>query len=139
MNVLVTGGAGFIGSHLVEGLVRHGHRVRVLDNFFSGKRDKLRTVQRDIEVMPGDCSDPDAARRAVRSVEVVYHQAALPSVARSVQDPLASHRGNATATLTMLTAARDAGVRRFVYAGSSSFYGDTPGLPKRESMPTRPL
>jgi UDP-N-acetylglucosamine/UDP-N-acetyl-alpha-D-glucosaminouronate 4-epimerase len=139
MNVLVTGGAGFIGSHLVEGLVRQGHRVRVLDNFFSGKRENLRTVQHDIEILPGDCSDPDAARRGVKQVEVVYHQAALPSVARSVQDPIASHRGNATATLTMLTAARDAGVRRFLYAGSSSVYGDQPGLPKRETAPPRPL
>ena len=139
MNVLVTGGAGFIGSHLVEGLVRQGHKVRVLDNFFSGKRENLRAVQHDIEILPGDCSDPDAARRGVKQVEVVYHQAALPSVARSVQDPIASHRGNATATLTMLTAARDAGVRRFLYAGSSSVYGDQPGLPKRETAPPRPL
>jgi nucleoside-diphosphate-sugar epimerase len=139
MRVLVTGGCGFIGSHLAEALVREGHEVRVLDNFFSGRRANLKAVARDVEVLRGDCADPRAAARAVKGVEVVYHEAAVPSVARSVDDPALSHRANSTATLTMLTAARDAGVRRFIYAGSSSVYGDTPKLPKREDMEPKPL
>ena len=139
MRILVTGGAGFIGSHLVEALVKKGHRVRVLDNFYSGHRRNLEAVRKDVEVLDGDCSDPSAAQRAAKGVEVVYHEAAVPSVARSVQDPLLSHRANGTATLTQLVAARDAGVRRFIYAGSSSVYGDSPKLPKREDMVTRPL
>lgn len=139
MRVLVTGGAGFIGSHISEALVRAGHRVRVLDNLYSGKPANLAAVKADVEVVRGDCADPRAARRAARGVEVVYHEAAIPSVARSVDDPALSHTANATATLTMLVAARDAGVRRFVYAGSSSVYGDSPELPKRESMTPRPL
>jgi UDP-glucose 4-epimerase len=139
MNILVTGGAGFIGSHIVEALVRKGHRVRVLDNFFSGKRDNLRAVKNDVEIVRGDCADAAAAGRAVKGMEVVYHEAAVPSVARSVSDPALSHRANATATLTMLVAARDAGVRRFMYAGSSSVYGDRAGRAKREDMDPRPL
>lgn len=139
MKILVTGGAGFIGSHIVEALVPRGHRVRVLDNFYSGKRGNLRSVRDDVEVLRGDCADPAAARRAVKGVEAVLHEAAVPSVARSVKDPALSHRANATATLTMLVAARDAGVRRFVYAGSSSVYGDTPTLPKSETLTPRPL
>jgi nucleoside-diphosphate-sugar epimerase len=135
----VTGGAGFIGSHLVEALVKKGHRVRVLDNFFSGKRGNLRAVKGDVEVVTGDCANPAAARRAVHRVEAVYHEGAVPSVARSVKDPALSHAANATATLTMLIAARDAGVRRFVYAGSSSVYGNTPTLPKHEAMTPMPL
>jgi UDP-N-acetylglucosamine/UDP-N-acetyl-alpha-D-glucosaminouronate 4-epimerase len=139
MKVLVTGGAGFIGSHLAEALVRAGHRVRVLDNLYSGRRANLAPVRGDVEFVQGDCADPASARRAMRGIEAVFHEAAIPSVARSVQDPLASHRGNATATLSVLTAARDAGVRRVVYAGSSSVYGDAKRLPKREDMETRPL
>ena len=139
MKVLVTGGAGFIGSHLAEALVHAGHRVRVLDNLYSGRRANLAPVRGDVEFVQGDCADPAAARRAMRGIEAVFHEAAIPSVARSVQDPLASHRGNATATLSVLTAARDAGVRRVVYAGSSSVYGDAKRLPKREDMETRPL
>jgi UDP-glucose 4-epimerase len=139
MKVLVTGGAGFIGSHLAEALVRAGHRVRVLDNLYSGHRSNLRSLRAEVEFLEGDCADPATARRAVRGVEVVFHEAAIPSVVRSVQDPLASHRGNATATLSVLTAARDAGVRRLIYAGSSSVYGNSPRLPKREDMETRPL
>jgi UDP-glucose 4-epimerase len=137
--VLVTGGAGFIGSHLVEALVRDGHRVRVFDDFSSGARPNLKAVAREVEVMRGDCADPRAAARAVQGMEAVFHEAAMPSVAVSVKDPARSHRAGATATLTMLLAARDAGVRRFIYAGSSSVYGDTPKLPKTESMAPRPL
>jgi nucleoside-diphosphate-sugar epimerase len=135
----VTGGAGFIGSHIVDALVRKGHRVRVLDNFFSGKRENLRAVRGDIELLTGDCADPRSAKRAVKGIEAVFHEGAVPSVARSVKDPALSHRANATATLTMLIAARDAGVGRFIYAGSSSVYGDTPTLPKHEAMTPKPL
>jgi UDP-glucose 4-epimerase len=139
MNILVTGGAGFIGSHLAEALVRARHRVRVLDDFSSGVRANLKAVRGDVEILTGDCADERVVRRAVKGVEVVYHQAALPSVPRSVARPLESHRANATGTLTLLECARAAGVRRFLYAGSSSVYGELPGLPKRESMQTRPL
>jgi UDP-glucose 4-epimerase len=139
MKILVTGGAGFIGSHLVEALVRRGHSVRVLDNFSSGRRENLAAVRGDVEVLRGDCADGRAARRAVRGVETVFHEAAVPSVTLSVEDPAGSFRANATATLEMLLAAREAGVRRFIYAGSSSVYGDRPGLPKRESAAAAPL
>jgi nucleoside-diphosphate-sugar epimerase len=139
MRILVTGGAGFIGSHLVEALVKDGHRLRVLDDLSSGHRENLRAVEDDIEILEGDCADLDTARRSVKGVEAVFHEGAVPSVARSVQDPVRSHRANATATLHMLVAARDASVRRFVYAGSSSVYGNTRELPKRESMTPRPL
>src|SRR5262245_52262364 len=139
MRILVTGGAGFIGSHLAEALVRAGHRVRILDNFVGGRRENLAAVKTDVEVLDGDCADPDAARRAVDGIDVVYHERAVPSVARSVADPAGSHRTNTTATLAMLVAARNAEVRRFVYAGSSSVYGDVKKLPKREDMTLRPL
>ncbi len=139
MKILVTGGAGFIGSHLVEALVREGHKVRVLDDLSSGRRENLAPVAGDVEVIVGDCADPDAARRASRGIEVVFHEGAVPSVARSVKEPLLSHRANATATVTMLVAARDAGVRRFIYAGSSSVYGGAKELPKRETMTPQPL
>jgi nucleoside-diphosphate-sugar epimerase len=139
MKILVTGGAGFIGSHLVEALVREGHRVHVLDDLSSGKRENLAAVQKDVALTIGSCADPEVSRRAARGMEILYHEGAIPSVARSVKDPLGSHQANATATVTMLVAARDAGVRRFVYAGSSSVYGDAKRLPKKESMETRPL
>jgi nucleoside-diphosphate-sugar epimerase len=135
---LVTGGAGFIGSHLAEELVRRGDRVRVVDNLSTGKRQNLAHIP-DLEFLEGDLADVDVARRAVEGVEFVLHQAALPSVPRSVQDPITSNRANIDATLNLLVAARDAGVRRVVYAGSSSAYGNTPTLPKVETMPTAPL
>jgi len=139
MNILVTGGAGFIGSHLAEALIQRGHRVRVLDNLYSGRRENLKAVRGDVEFLKGDCSAPRSARRGGKGIEVVYHEAAVPSVARSVDEPDLSHRANATATLTMLVAARDAGVRRFIYAGSSSIYGESPKLPKREDMMPSPV
>jgi UDP-glucose 4-epimerase len=138
MNILVTGGAGFIGSHLAEAFVRRGHRVRVLDDFSSGRRENLSAAP-GVDIVDADCADAAAVARAVKGVEVVYHEAALPSVPRSVADPLGSHRANATGTITLLEAARQAGVRRLIYAGSSSVYGEVPGLPKRESTETRPL
>ena len=135
---LVTGGAGFIGSHLAEELVRRGERVRVVDNLATGKRQNLAHIP-GVELLEGDLADIDVARRAVNGVEFVLHQAALPSVPRSVQDAITSNRANIDSTLNVLVAARDAGVRRVVYAGSSSAYGDTPTLPKIETMPTAPL
>ena len=139
VKILVTGGAGFIGSHLTEALVRQGHRVRVLDDFSSGRTENLRGVRGDVDLHKGDCSDPLTARRAVKGVEAVFHEAAVPSVARSVEDPALAHRTGATATLNVLLAARHAGVRRVIYAGSSSVYGNTKELPKRETLRPRPL
>jgi nucleoside-diphosphate-sugar epimerase len=135
---LVTGGAGFIGSHLTEELVRRGHRVRVADSLITGKRRNLDHIP-GVEFLEGDLADPSFATRAVAGAEYVLHQAAIPSVPRSVKDPVTSNRANIDASLNVLVAARDAGVRRLVYAGSSSAYGNTPTLPKREEMPPHPL
>ena len=145
---LVTGGAGFIGAHLVEGLLRRGHRVRVLDNFSTGAQTNVHAVQAQLaaegltcalEVVDGSILDQQTLATAMRGIEYVFHQAALPSVAFSVQDPLLSNRVNVEGTLCVLLAARDAGVKRLMYAGSSSAYGDHPELPKREDHPTNPL
>jgi UDP-glucose 4-epimerase len=138
MSVLVTGGAGFIGSNLVHALAADGETVRVLDDFSTGRAENLAGVDGQVEVHKGDVRDRDQVRAAVAGVEVVYHLAALPSVARSVADPVASHSVNVDGTLNLLLAARDAGVRRLVYASSSSVYGDTPVLPKHEGMPVSP-
>jgi UDP-glucose 4-epimerase len=135
---LITGGAGFIGSHLAEELVRRGQRVRVVDSLITGKRRNLEHLD-GVEFLEADLADADAAVRAVQGMDYVLHQAAIPSVPRSVKDPVTSNRANIDASLNVLVAARDAGVRRLVYAGSSSAYGDTPTLPKREDMPTNPL
>jgi nucleoside-diphosphate-sugar epimerase len=135
---LVTGGAGFIGSHLVEELLRRGQEVRIADDFSTGYRENLPTTG-GVELVEGDLADPDIARRAVEGCTFVLHQAALPSVPRSIQDPAKSNRANIEATLQVLIAARDAGVSRLVYAGSSSAYGDTAVLPKREDMRASPL
>jgi UDP-glucose 4-epimerase len=135
---LVTGGAGFIGSHLAEELVARGQRVRVVDSLITGKRRNLAHLP-DVEFLEGDLADPGVAERAVQGMEFVLHQAAIPSVPRSVIDPVTSNRANVVASLNILVAARDAGVSRLVYAGSSSAYGDTPTLPKREDMPPNPL
>ncbi|MFN4258898.1 MAG: SDR family oxidoreductase [Gemmataceae bacterium] len=136
---LVTGGAGFIGSHLVDALLEQGHTVRVLDNFSTGSRENLAHVQDQIELLVGDLLDTDLLRDAVRDVRWVFHQAALASVPRSVADPLATHQACATGTLNLLLAARDAGVRRIIYAASSSAYGNSAKLPKQETDPTLPL
>lgn len=135
---LVTGGAGFIGSHLAEELVRRGHRVRVVDSLVTGKRSNLDHIP-GVDVLEGDLADLDVARAAVEGCQYVLHQAAIPSVPRSVKDPITSNRANVDATLNTLVAARDAGVKRLVFAGSSSAYGDTPVLPKHERMPDKPL
>lgn len=136
---LVTGGAGFIGSHLVDGLLREGFEVRVLDDFSSGREENLRHVLDQIELVKGDVRDADAVARAVEGVEVVFHEAAVPSVPRSVAEPLRTNDVNVNGTLLVLEQARQAGVRRVVYAASSSAYGDTPTLPKVESMPPNPM
>ncbi len=131
---LVTGGAGFIGSHLVTRLVEEGHRVRVLDNLCTGTLENLAHLKDGFEFVHGDVADPAVVRRAVDGVEVVFHQAALASVPLSVKDPLAVHTACATGTVSVLDAARQSGVRRVVYAGSSSAYGNDPVMPKRESQ-----
>ena len=135
---LVTGGAGFIGSHLATELIRRGHRVRVADSLITGKRHNLDHIPA-VEFLEGDLADASFAQRAAEGMEYVLHQAAIPSVPRSVKDPMTSNRANIDATLSILVAARDAGVKRFVYAGSSSAYGNTPTLPKREDMTPNPL
>jgi nucleoside-diphosphate-sugar epimerase len=135
---LVTGGAGFIGSHLAEELVRRGHVVRIVDNLSSGRLQNLEHIS-PVEFLEGDLADLAVARRAVDGMEFVLHQAAIPSVPRSVADPIASNRANVDAALNVLVAARDAGVNRLVYAGSSSVYGNAPMMPKREDMFPSPL
>jgi nucleoside-diphosphate-sugar epimerase len=139
MRALVTGGGGFIGSHIAERLLHDGHDVRVLDNFATGRRENLLALDGELEVVEGDIQSYERAHTAVRGCEVVFHQAALPSVPRSVQDPLTSNAVNVVGTLNVLLAARDSGVRRVVYASSSSVYGANPALPKRESDATLPI
>ena len=138
-SVLVTGGAGFIGSHLAERLLREGHRVRVLDNLATGRRENLAPFLDDVELVEGDIRSYERVHNAVKGCEVVFHQAALPSVPRSIQDPLTSHETNVTGTLNVLLAARDEGARRVVFASSSSVYGLNRELPAREALPTLPI
>ena len=133
---LVTGGAGFIGSHLSAGLLTRGHTVRVVDNLVTGFRHNLQT---GVEFVAADMADPEAAKAAVVGIDYVLHQAAIPSVPRSVKNPAESHRANVDGMLNILIAARDAGIKRVVFAGSSSVYGDQPTLPKREDMHTKPM
>jgi nucleoside-diphosphate-sugar epimerase len=139
MKVLVTGGAGFIGSHLVEALVGRGDRVTVLDDLSTGSLDNLAPLRDRVTLIEGSVADAGAARQAVEGCEAVFHEGALPSVARSVEDPVSSTHANVTGTVTLLTAARDAGVRRFLFAASSSAYGCNPSLPKREDMVRQPM
>jgi len=136
---LVTGGAGFIGSNICSRLVSQGCFVRVIDNLLTGKKSNLADIIDSIDFIEADMGNEDAARSAMKNIDVVLHQGALPSVPRSVDDPAATHRHCVDATFTLLLAARDAGIKRFVYAASSSAYGDTPTLPKIESMPADPL
>lgn len=145
---LVTGAGGFIGSHIVEGLLRQDHQVRALDNFSTGDKRNIEMVRARLEtegfgfslqLVEGSILDSQALANVMGDVDYVYHQAALPSVAFSLQDPILSNRVNVEGTLCVLAAARDANVKRVVYAGSSSAYGDSPELPKREDHPTNPL
>jgi nucleoside-diphosphate-sugar epimerase len=135
---LVTGGAGFIGSHLSEEIARRGHRIRVADSLITGKRSNLAHVP-GVELIEGDLADFEFAKRVADGCDYVLHQAALPSVPRSVADPITANRANVDGTLNILVAARDAGVKRLVFASSSSAYGDTPTLPKDEGMPVDPM
>jgi UDP-glucose 4-epimerase len=136
---VVTGGAGFIGSHLVEALLAEGRPVRVVDNLATGRRANLAHLGGRYEWVEGDLASFEVARRATEGAEFVFHQAAIPSVPRSVAEPIESHEAGPTATLNVLEAARRAGVRRVMFAASSSAYGDAEELPKREDMPPRPL
>ena len=139
--VLVTGGAGFIGSHLTEALLQEGHRVRVLDDFSTGKRENLIFDKKypSLEIIEGDIRHLAICQKAMKGIEYVFHQAALPSVQRSVEDPLGSNAVNGGGTLNILFAAREEKVKRVIYASSSSIYGDTPTLPKHEEMLSHPL
>ena len=136
---LVTGGAGFIGSHIAESLVKRGERVRVLDNLMTGKRENLDHLVDKLEFIEADIRDAAATRQAMEGVSIVYHEAAIPSVPRSVADPQLSHDVNVNGTFNVLMAARDAGVKRVIFAASSSAYGDTEVLPKTETMLPNPL
>ena len=136
---LVTGGAGFIGSHLVDALLRRGDRVRVVDNFSTGHRENLAGVLGDVHLVEGDLRSYERAHNAVKGARFVVHLAALPSVPRSVQDPLTTNEVNVTGTLNVLLAARDAGVERVVLASSSSVYGANPESPKRETLVPQPI
>ncbi len=145
---LVTGGAGFIGSHLVEGLLRAGHCVRVLDDLSTGAMRNVQAVHQQLETegvafsletLEGSILAPATLAEAMTGVDYVFYQAALPSVAFSLQDPFQSNRVNVEGTLCVLIAARDAGVKRVIYAGSSSAYGNSPNLPKQEDQPSNPL
>lgn len=139
MRYLVTGGAGFIGSHLVERLLSDGHEVAVLDDFSTGFRENLRPFAGQFELIEASILDVDAVTRAAAGADFVLHEAALGSVPRSVEDPVTTHNVNTTGTLNVLMAARDSGVRRLIFAASSSAYGDTTELPKHEMMYPRPL
>jgi UDP-glucose 4-epimerase len=140
-NVLVTGGAGFIGSNLTEALLERGHSVRVLDDFSTGKKENLifDKTYPSLEIVEGDLRDLHTCQKTIQGMEYVFHQGALPSVQRSVEDPETSNAVNVGGTLNILLAARDNGVKRVIYAASSSVYGDTPTLPKHEEMPPSPL
>lgn len=139
MKCLVTGGAGFIGSHIAEALVKRGHRVRVFDNLSTGLRENLRAVWPHIEFMEGDLRESKDIQRSVTDIDWVFHEAALRSVPRSIQDPYASHEVNATGTLQLLMACREAKVKRVIYASSSSVYGDNRRYPQTETLRTSPL
>jgi UDP-glucose 4-epimerase len=139
VKVLVTGGAGFIGSHTAERLCAEGYAVRVLDNFSTGRRRNLLALADDIELIEGDIQSYERVHTAIQGCEYVFHEAALPSVPRSVQDPLTSNASNVIGTLNVLLAARDSGVRRVIFASSSSVYGPSAVLPMREDLPATPI
>lgn len=137
--VLVTGGAGFIGSHIADTLIRQGAKVRIIDNFVTGNRSNLEEISGDFDFVEGDLNDNSILPSAVSDIDIVFHEAALPSVPRSVENPAETHQACANATLNLLIKAKDAGVRRVIYAASSSAYGDQPTLPKVETMSPDPL
>ena len=135
---LVTGGAGFIGSHIVDRLLADGYRARVIDNFSTGKRENLPESE-DLEIVTGDVGSFDDVHKAMKDVELVFHEAAVASVPKTINDPLGSHQTNYVGTLNVLEAARQQGTKRVVFASSAAVYGDLPELPKREDMPLKPL
>jgi nucleoside-diphosphate-sugar epimerase len=139
MAYLVTGGAGFIGSHIVEELVRRGETVRVLDNFITGKRENIAPFLDFVELVEGDIRDLGTCRQALGDMDYVLHQAALPSVPRSIEDPLLANRINAEGTLNLLVASYEAKIKRFVFASSCAVYGDAATLPKKEGSEGKPL
>jgi UDP-glucose 4-epimerase len=139
MRCLVTGGAGFIGNHIVRALLERGDSVRVLDNFSTGKRENLEDLRDEIDLVEGDIRSFHVVRRAVEGIDVIFHEAALPSVPRSITDPITTHEVGVNGTLNILQSAVDCGVRRVVFASSSSVYGNTPTLPKHEEMTPAPL
>ncbi len=136
---LITGGAGFIGSNLARELVKRGHRVRVLDSFLTGKKENIAFLMDKIELIEGDIRDFKICQKAVVGVDFVLHQAALPSVPRSIEDPLLTNEININGTLNLLWASKEASLKKFVFASSSSIYGDDPSLPKHEDMKPKPL
>ena len=139
MKFLVTGGAGFIGSHIVEELVRRKEKIRVLDNFSTGKKENIASFLEKIELIKGDIRDLGVVKEAMKGIDFCLHQAALPSVPRSIKDPITTNEVNVLGTLNTLMAAKEAGVKKLIYASSSSVYGDTPNLPKGENMQPSPL
>lgn len=139
MKYLITGGAGFIGSNIAQKLVEEGEDVRILDNFSTGKRENIASLLNKIELMEGDLRDLPTVQKAVKGMDYILHQGAIPSVPRSVASPIESNQANVNGTLNLLVEARDEGIKRVVYASSSSVYGDTPRLPKREDMRPNPL
>jgi nucleoside-diphosphate-sugar epimerase len=141
MKYLVTGGAGFIGSNIVKKLLENNDFVRVIDNFATGKKENIQDFlkNKNFEFIEGDMVDLETCRKAVKDIDFVLHQGAVPSVQRSVDDPIASNNANVSGTLNMLSTGKDAKIKKFVYASSSSIYGDNPELPKKEDFPIRPI
>lgn len=137
--VLVTGGAGFIGSNLADGLIKEGAKVVIIDNFVTGFRENLEEIKGDFEFIEGDINDDSALKKALQDVDIVFHEAALPSVPRSVENPADTHQACVNGTFNLLLKSKESGVKRFLYAASSSAYGDTEVLPKVETMLTSPL
>jgi len=139
MTILITGGAGFIGANLVKECLNRGYKVRVVDNLSTGNVKNIELFLNDIEFIKADLTDLETAKKAVRGVDFISHQAAIPSVSRSIKDPLSSHNSNTTATLNVLLAAKEYGIKKMVYASSSSVYGDSPTLPKKEDFSLNPI
>ncbi|MBU9713328.1 SDR family oxidoreductase [Evansella tamaricis] len=139
VSYLVTGGAGFVGSNIVETLLKKGARIKVIDNFSTGKRENIKEFIHDIELIEGDITDYKTVEDAVSGTDIIFHQGAVPSVPKSVKNPIRTNNANVTGTIHLLHAAVKQKVSRFIYAASSSAYGDTKVLPKREDMPANPM